>query len=341
MARTVSATAPVRVDFGGGTLDIFPLYIFYDGGMTINCGVNLDAKVWLSSRDDGRITIHSHDTGASLDWANGVETLPLDGKLSLITRLLRYYKPNGGLDVQTKMLTPHGSGLGASSALIITLTHALLAYMGKERDPHRIIRLSNGLEAQVIGMPAGTQDYYAPTFGGINAVHYDLEDIWVESLDPNGDFTAKLNEYMILSNTNLTHHSGMTNWQKIKNYFDGVQRTVDSIRKIKTTVLRFYDAFKAQDIQQISSLLNEEWENRKGLSDGMTTPEIDRMVEVSLAAGAWGTKLCGAGGGGCMLTLAPPEKREDVIAALAAAGATHMPDVRIVKEGVQVSIDEE
>jgi mevalonate kinase len=73
----------------------------------------------------------------------------------------------------------------------------------------------------------------------------------------------------------------------------------------------------------------------------MTTPEIDRMVDASLAAGAWGTKLCGAGGGGCMLTLAPPEKHADVIAALAAAGAIHMPDVQIVKEGVTVSIDEE
>jgi D-glycero-alpha-D-manno-heptose-7-phosphate kinase len=119
MARTVHASAPTRIDFGGGTLDIYPLYLFVGGGKTINAAINLDAQVWLTSRDDDRIIIQSLDTGASLECDGGIDNLPIDGPLALITRVLKHYQVPGGLDVKTKLLPPHGSGLGASSSLFI------------------------------------------------------------------------------------------------------------------------------------------------------------------------------------------------------------------------------
>lgn len=338
MAREIFASAPTRIDFGGGTLDIYPIFLYFDGGITINAAINLDAQVWLTERADDRITIRSVDTGHTLECDGGLDALPLTGPLSLITRMLRYYRPAGGLDVTTKLLPPHGSGLGASSALIICLAHALLGYNGKSDEPQRIIRICNNLEAQLMGMPAGQQDYYPPTYGGINAVHYDIEDVWVESLDPDGTFLQKLQEHVIITYTNITHHSGMTNWQKIRNYFDGVERTVNSFRRIKDTVSLFYDAFKAQDIPRIAELLNTEWENRKGLSDGVSNADIDRMVAASRRAGAWASKLCGAGGGGCMMSIAPPDNRAAVIAALEAEGASAM-DVQIVRDGVKVAVN--
>ncbi|HOF86647.1 MAG TPA: hypothetical protein PLZ36_00905 [Armatimonadota bacterium] len=338
MAREIFASAPTRIDFGGGTLDIHPIYLYFDGGITINAAINLDSQVWLTGRADDTITIRSIDTGHTLECDGGVAALPLTGPLALITRMLRYYRPAGGLDVATKLLPPHGSGLGASSALIITLAHALLAYHGKSDDPQRIIRICNNLEAQLMGMPAGQQDYYPPTYGGINAVHYDIEGVRVESLDPDGAFLPVLQEHVLVTYTNITHHSGMTNWQKIRNYFDGVERTVESFRRIKATVSLFYDAFKTRDIARIAELLNTEWENRKGLSDGVTNPDIDRMVAAARAAGAWASKLCGAGGGGCMMTIVPPDRRAAVLAALEAEGASAL-DVRLVRDGVSVTVN--
>jgi len=339
MTRTVFASAPTRIDFGGGTLDIFPLYLFFDGGITINAAIDLDAQVWLTARDDERISIESIDTGAALEVDGGINCLPTDGALALITRLLRYYRPEGGLDVRTRLIPPHGSGLGASSALIIALAHALLAYTGTECESERTIRICNNLEAQLMGMPAGMQDYFPPTYGGINAVHYDLEGVWVESLDPHETFVPELQRHIILSYTNMTHHSGTTNWGKIRNFFDRVPRTVDSLTRIKTTVSKFHDAFRDYDVRRIAALLNEEWENRKGLADGVTRPEIDRMIDAAGDAGAWASKICGAGGGGCMLTIAPPERHAEVIAALEASGATYLA-TNIVQDGVQVRIGE-
>ncbi len=190
----------------------------------------------IAPRDDNRIVLHSLDTGALLDWPDGLESLPVDGKLALLARVLRYFRPPGGVEVTTRLLPPLGSGLGASSTLFIALAHGLLAYHGETMDPMRIIRLCNNLEAQLMGTPAGMQDYFPPTFGGINVVHYDLEGIRVEQIDPDGKFLAELQRYVLVTNTNITHHSGTTNWQKMRNFFDGVPRTMESLRRIKQTV---------------------------------------------------------------------------------------------------------
>jgi D-glycero-alpha-D-manno-heptose-7-phosphate kinase len=342
MIRSVTASAPTRVDFAGGTLDIYPLYLFFNGGKTINAAIDLDAKVWLTGRTDDRIVIRSRDTGATLDWDGPADSLPGDGPLALITRVLRYYRPAGGLTVETQLLPPHGSGLGASSALFVALSHAVLAYIDptKPRDPERIIRLSNVLEAQLMGLPAGMQDYYPPTYGGLCAVHYDLEGVWVEALDPDGSLLPELQHNLIVSYTNITHHSGTTNWSYMRNFFDGVASTREALGHIKQVAEGFYSAFKARDLREIGRLLDEEWQLRRGLSDEVTTPAIDTMMIATRQAGAWANKLCGAGGGGCMLTLAPPEAHTAVIAALEATGATHL-NAHLVPHGVEVQVTEE
>ena len=341
MKRSIYATAPSRVDFAGGTLDIHPIYLFFENGVyTINAAINLGAEVWLAGREDDRVTVTSIDTGAALECAGGVQSLPLDGPLSLISLVLRYYSLPGGLDVRTKLLPPHGSGLGASSTLFVTLAHAALAYKGETDDPEHIIRTVNNLEAQLMGMPAGLQDYYPPTYGGLNAIHSGVDGITVQPLDPGGEFFADLQRHLIVTYTNITHNSGAINWVKMRNFFDQVPETVRALQRIKETADEFFDAFQAKDMRHIASLLDQEWQNRRNLSDGVTTPAIDRMMDDARAAGAWANKLCGAGGGGCMMTLAPPEARAQVIAALERAGASYL-DVQLTREGVRVEVKEE
>ena len=130
MRHTVHVTAPSRIDFGGGTLDIYPLYLYFDGGMTINAAIDCGAEVRIAPRDDARICLHSLDTGARLEWEGGLESLPVEGQLALPARMLRYFRPCGGIEVTTRLLPPLGSGLGASSTLFIALAHGLLAYTG-------------------------------------------------------------------------------------------------------------------------------------------------------------------------------------------------------------------
>jgi D-glycero-alpha-D-manno-heptose-7-phosphate kinase len=310
MARIVTATAPTRVDFAGGTLDIYPLYLFLDGGITLNGAIDLNAEVTLGERADGRYVIRSIDTGAALE-ADSLDDLPT-----------------------------HGSGLGASSALFIALAHALEAYGDRPRDPDRLIRLCNHLEAQLMGMPAGTQDYYPPSYGGILAMHYaPLDDMRVERMDANSALLDVLQAHLVVSYTNQTHHSGTTNWGMMRNFLDGVPRTVEGLHRIKRTADALHAAFRAVEMPRIAALLDEEWRNRRGLADDVTNPAIDAMMAAARDAGAWASKICGAGGGGCMISLAPPEARAAVIDALEGAGATYM-DAHLVRDGVRVAVRE-
>jgi D-glycero-alpha-D-manno-heptose-7-phosphate kinase len=320
-------------------LDIYPLYLFLNGGITLNAALDLPARVTLTARDDDRVLIRSLDTRQQLAVEGGVAALPSAGPLALVTRVLRHYAPPGGLEVVTDLAPPHGSGLGASSALFIALSHAVLAYMGRARDAAHIIRVSNHLEAQLMGTPAGTQDYYPPSYGGINAMHYTLEREWHEPLDPAGTLAATLDRHLVVSYSNITHHSGVTNWGMMRNFLDDVPETVAGLHRIKETADAMYRALHAGDVRETARLLDEEWGNRRQLSADVSNSVIERMMAAAAAAGAWASKVCGAGGGGCLITLAPEAARPAVIAALEAAGGSHLP-AHLIPGGVAVAVQD-
>src|SRR5947209_16853073 len=96
-AMTVEAVAPCRIDLAGGTLDIWPLYLFLDGGLTVNIGIDLYSRVRIRRREDQRIHLRSLDTGAELE-ASHVDALPLGGPLDLLARAVRFYRPATGID---------------------------------------------------------------------------------------------------------------------------------------------------------------------------------------------------------------------------------------------------
>ncbi|HEX6987835.1 MAG TPA: GHMP kinase, partial [Bacillota bacterium] len=150
----VLATAPNRIDLAGGTLDLYPLYLLLDGGLTINAAVSIASRVEAWSRDDGRIVIRSQDTGTALE-AEGYDDLPLEGPLALAARAARYWRPPGGCELLTANQAPRGSGLGASSALLVALCAALAALCGEPPARDRLVRVAADLEAQVIGVPTG------------------------------------------------------------------------------------------------------------------------------------------------------------------------------------------
>src|SRR5690606_19331305 len=143
------------------------------------------------SRSDGRIVIRSLDTGAVLH-ADSWERLPVDGPLALAARAVRYWRPPGGCEVVTFNQAPRGSGLGASSALLLALCAALAALDGRPPARDRLVRVAADLEAQVIGMPTGRQDYYAAAAGGVNALWFDTACDRLEPLDSDGSLAAEL-----------------------------------------------------------------------------------------------------------------------------------------------------
>src|SRR6185503_4856460 len=150
----VEAIAPSRIDLAGGTLDIYPLYLFEEGGVTVNMGISVGSRVRLTPRPDREVHIRSVDTGLEQS-APSVDRLALDGPLDLVARLLRFYAPETGVDVEIENNAPRGSGLGASSSLLIATSGALNELNGTDLDGETIIRYGADLEAQNIRIPTG------------------------------------------------------------------------------------------------------------------------------------------------------------------------------------------
>jgi D-glycero-alpha-D-manno-heptose-7-phosphate kinase len=333
---TITATVPTRIDLAGGTLDVYPLYIFEGGGLTVNAAIDVRAGMRVTPRDDARLILRSRDLGAVEEIASLAE-MTFGGPLDLIKRALHYYRPPTGLEIIIHSEAPAGSGLGASSALLMALSTVLNEISGRGLDRREIIDVGANIEAQVIGVPTGKQDYFPPLYGGIGAIWFEIDGWRHEALAAGvGDGQiAALNERLIVSFTGIPHYSAITNWAMLKRYIEKEGDAVARMSEIKAIATAMRGALAVGDMGELARLLDAEWQLRKGLAEGVTTPAIDAMVAAAAAAGALASKICGAGGGGCMITLAPPERREAVAEVLAGAGARVMA-ASGVAEGIEI-----
>ncbi|HEX6988239.1 MAG TPA: hypothetical protein VF282_02120 [Bacillota bacterium] len=321
----VVATAPNRIDLAGGTLDLYPLYLLLDGGLTINAAVSIASRVEARSRDDGRIVIRSLDTGTALE-ADGYDDLPLHGPLALAARAARYWCPPGGCELLTANQAPRGSGLGASSALLVALCAALAALCGEPPVRDRLVRVAADLEAQVIGVPTGRQDYYAALAGGVNALWFDVAGDRVEPLDTDGSLATDLGRRLVVAYVGEPHDSAEPNWRVLRACVEGRPRTRAALRAVKEAALGLRAALAAgPDWTEAARWLREEWRWRRRLAKGVSTPRVDAAVATALASGAAAAKVCGAGGGGCVVALTPPGARRAVLRALKAQGLQVLP----------------
>ena len=114
----VTATVPMRIDLAGSTLDVYPLYIFEGGGLTVNAAIDIQARASVETRSDARIVVRSEDLDLTEEIPS-LDDMDLLGELALVKRALHYYRPEMGLDIGVSSQAPKGSGLGASSALLI------------------------------------------------------------------------------------------------------------------------------------------------------------------------------------------------------------------------------
>ena len=199
-----------------------------------------------------------------------------------------------------------------------------------------LLQIAQNVEAQVIDVPTGVQDYRPALFGGINAVELNVDGVRRVPLDVT---PSELQERLVLAYTNASRNSGINNWEVTKRHIDGDREVQRRFARIRDIAGSMRDALERGDWRDVGLQIAEEWENRKDLAPGVTTPEIDAMLAAARAAGALGGKVCGAGGGGCLFCISEPDRTPAVRAALAAAGARVL-DCRVETDGLRVEIRE-
>ncbi len=330
----VEATAPCRVDLAGGTLDIWPLYLFHPGAVTVN--VAIDRRAWCRVEAGGdSVRIESKDTLQKAEGKTVADVLG-GGTLSLVAQILSALGIETGLRVVTQSKVPAGSGLGGSSALAVAVAAAAARATGRELLPDGLWPIVRDAEARCLGVPAGVQDYHSALRGGVQALHLEPGEIRVERLptDP-----ARVEECLLLVDAGATRFSGINNWEVFKGQIDGDARVREALATIAAVAGRVRAALAASRFDDVAGLMNEEWEARKRLAPGVTTPDIDRIAEVVRSAGG-AAKVCGAGGGGVVAVWSAPGargpgRREAVADALQAAGFRTFP-ARVDLRGLEV-----
>ena len=105
----IVSSAPTRIDLAGGTIDIWPLYLFHEGATTLNAAISLRAHAEITARDDGRVELRSLDTDRTLS-ARSCDALDRDGDLSLLALLARHYRLEHAT-LTTRGESPAGAGI--------------------------------------------------------------------------------------------------------------------------------------------------------------------------------------------------------------------------------------
>jgi len=330
----ITSAAPTRIDLAGGTIDIWPLYLFHDGAQTINVAIQLYARATIAPHSEGRVSIVSEDAGITVeapDWSG----LDPRGPLPLLARLVRHFRA-GGLRLVTRSESPIGAGIAGSSALNVAVCGALAAWTGTALEAEAMLAVAQDLEAQTLDVPTGVQDYRPARYGGVSAVELGVGAVRRVPLavDP-----AELEARLVLAYTNASRNSGINNWDVMRRHIDGDRAVFDAFERIRDAAAGMREALARGDWTGVGRQVASEWHSRKALAPGVSTPAIDGMIAAAERAGATGGKVCGAGGGGCLFCLAPPDAAPAVRDALAAAGARLL-DFKVDRQGLDVVVSD-
>ena len=330
--RPAKAAAPTRIDLAGGTLDIWPICAMVEDAVTVNVAIGLAAHAEVAPRRDRRVEIVSADRGRRLTHALPLDRRRVRGPLSWLVRLVDAFAPDTPLTLTVRAEAPAGAGLGGSSALGIAVGAALCAAAGERPARESLLRRVQNLETREIRVPTGSQDYLAALWGGLSAFHYRLRGVEREALP----HAAALGDRLVLAYTGEPRRSGFSNWDMFRRYVDGEARTVRRMEAIAGLAREMSEALRSGAIDEAGRLLGEEARLRYALAPSVATPALLAAGRAARRAGALGAKVCGAGGGGCLVAVARAGRTAQVAAAMAASGASILP-AAIAARGVAVS----
>ena len=324
----IETSAPTRIDLAGGTIDIWPLYLFHPGAQTLNAAISIRARARVESRADNRIVIRSEDTGVTVE-ADDWQELRDRRELRLLSLLVHFFETRG-ITLTTSSQSPAGAGIAGSSALNVAVCAALADWNRTHFDPEALLQIAMNVEAQTIAVPTGLQDYRPALYGGVAALELDVDGI--RRVPLSVDF-RELESRIVLCYTGEPRNSGTNNWEITKKHIDGDRHIFDCFERIRDTARTLRERLQEGDWDGVGAAIAEEWENRKRLAPGVTTPAIDGLIARAKGAGATAAKVCGAGGGGCLFCYGPPDKRAAIAEALASGGARLL-DYTIERDGL-------
>ena len=228
--------------------------------------------------------------------------------------ILRHCGVLQDLEVNLASDLPSFSGLGSSSSFTVGLIKGLSAHQGRHIGQDELARAAIHIERSVLKEAVGLQDQIFAAYGGLNVIRFRGEGDFVVERVPIGEARMReLEDSLLLYFTGITRRAQEVEASKMAN----LAHIEHNLKKMLRLVDRACDALTgSKGLEDFGRLLNDTWTEKKQLDPAVSAPEIDRLYDAGMRAGAVGGKLLGAGGGGFMLFFVPGERQAAVRAAL-------------------------
>lgn len=284
---------PLRISFAGGGTDL-ESYYRESGGAVLSSAIDKYVYVILNKRFDDKIYL-SYSKKEIVDTVDEIQH-------ELVREAMRIAGIKKGVEIAIMADIPSsGSGLGSSSSLTVGLLNAFHTYQGVQAPAEQLAREACEIEITRCRKPIGKQDQYIAAYGGLNFFEFlPSGEVKVTPIRL-GPVKRHWSASMMLFFTDITRSADAILREQNAN----TEEKREFLDRIKQLAYRARDAVVAGRFDEIGEILRENWQLKKELASGITRPEIDRMVETAMAGGAAGCKLCGAGGGGFLLTFCP------------------------------------
>jgi len=325
----VRCKAPLRLGLAGGGTDLSP-YCDEFGGAILNCTFTKFAFVSISHLATKDVCFASMDTGAQKtlsieQFAAGAKPgREFDLANAVYHRICRDYLDGEvyPLRIETAIDAPIGSGLGSSSALVVALVEAFAFAFDLPLGQYEVGHLAWEIERLDLGLAGGKQDQYAAAFGGFNFMEFLARDrVIVNPIRLPSATRYELEASLVIAYTGISRHSAEIISDQVRSTNTQGSEALESMHALREDAFDLKAALLRWDPDAMARILNRSWLSKKKTSKAMTSDAIDSIYECALAAGALGGKISGAGGGGFMMFLVDPARRDEVRASLRAKGA--------------------
>ncbi len=303
----IISQTPLRVSFAGGGTDFSRYYREHEGAV-VSSAIDKYVYVVVVPRFDELIIVNY----TKKETVENVRDL----KHELVREAMIRTGVENGVEITTHADVPsEGSGLGSSSTVTVGLLHALYAYKGRLVTAEQLAREACEIEIDICGKPIGKQDQYIAAYGGVCFFRFCKDDtVEVRQFRRSSDLIHGISRNIMLFYTGRTRKAG-----NILSVQD--QRTevnLEQLHCLKALAHRAAEALDRLRLWEVGRVLNDGWQLKRQLAEGISSPEIEEMYDMALSAGASGGKICGAGGGGFLLLYCDPAHHKAVRKAMEA-----------------------
>jgi len=308
----ICSKAPLRLGLAGGGSDVSPYSDIY-GGNVLNATINLSAYCTIEPLTEPVIEVRADDAAINT-------RVPLNGRTgaTLIDGVIARFGPmESGFRIHTWNDAPAGSGLGTSSTMVVAILKCFLEWLQRPIDTYTLARTAYEIERMDLALAGGKQDQYAAAFGGFNFMSFNTDDtVTVAPVVLPESTVDTLQDSMLLYFTGRSREGAAIISEQQKATRSGKTAAVEAMHRIKQSAFDMRDALQAANFKAFADILGRAWEDKKKMAEAITNPMIQTAFDTAMAAGAISGKVSGAGGGGFIMLMVPPERKSIIADAL-------------------------